>query len=452
MAMENTRTARTALTAKQANDEIAALGSRGKGAQSPTSPVSAQAPQARSLADYKASDTPRITTGLSEIDRVLGGGLVPGGVVLIGGHPGIGKSTLLAQVLAKVCAGAVGTALYATGEEAFEQVAMRAERLGVQSPRVHLMVSNDVDDAIAEAERAPRIVAVFDSLQAMHSKAIDGAQGRVAQVSECAQRINAYAKRTSTPCIVICHINKAGDLAGPKSVEHWVDVVIEIELAADGVRRLVSSSKNRFGAADEIGVVEMTARGLIDSPRDDGSLAERAVGRPGSAVACISTGSRVSLVEVQALCSPSRSEAGGKLNCVGVDPKRAAMLMAILTEHAGLDPMAKDVFLSVTGGVQMRDPSSDAAFAVAVASALRKAAVDPATIVIGEIGLSGELRSAPGMRQRLLEAMRGGFTRAIVAMGAIIPDDINHDALTVIKAGGIEDAIALAIPPQASAQ
>ena len=406
----------------------------------------------RSLADYRPDAVPRLSTGSAEIDRVLGGGLVAGGVVLLGGDPGVGKSSILAQIQARVVADdSIGSAFYGSGEESYDQIALRADRLGVRSPRVHVLATSNIDEAIEAAMSAPRVLAVFDSAQVFSTESARGAAGSPAQVGACCQRIVTYARASGTPCVIVCHITKDGDLAGPKALEHLVDCVLQIELAADGIRRIVTAAKNRHGDTSEVGVLEMTANGLTDAiPETQGTILERAVGRPGSTIACVSTGARTSLVEVQALCATPRGEGAGKLTCVGIDPKRAATLLAVLAEHAGIDALARDVFLSVAGGITLRDPSADAAIAVAIASSHYKLALDPQTVVIGEVGLAGELRSAPGLRARILEAARAGLTRVIVAPGAAVPDDLGADVL-VLRAAAIEDAIALAIPAASAA-
>lgn len=410
-------------------------------------PMPRPAGEVRSLADYRPDLTPRISTGSGELDRVLGGGFVPGEVVLLGGDPGVGKSSLLAQLQARIVAASdLGSALYASGEESYDQIGRRCDRIGVRSPRVHVIATSDIDEAISAAASTPRAIAVFDSVQVFRCSDARGEAGAISQVQACCARIVAYARATGVPCVIVCHITKDGELAGPKKLEHLVDCVVQVELAADGVRRLVSAPKNRHGSTDEIGVLEMTARGLIDAPRDERAALDRAVGRPGSAVACVSTGVRTSLVEVQALCAPPRGESAGKLTCVGFDPKRAATLLAVLSEHVGIDALASDVFVSVTGGVVLRDPAADAALAVAIASSVCKAPLDASTIVIGEVGLAGELRAVPNARARLVEAARAGLTRAIVAPGTAIPDDLGADIL-VLHAAGIEDAIALALAP-----
>ncbi len=426
------------------------------GTQAPSAFVSTQEANAsvRSLADYRPDETPRVSTGSAEIDRVLGGGLVAGEVVLVGGDPGVGKSSILAQIQARmVAASDFGTGFYGSGEESYDQIARRAERLGVRSPRVHVLHTSDIDEVVSAAASSPRMLAVFDSAQVFRHAESRGATGSPSQVKACCERIVAYARASGTPCVIVCHITKDGDLAGPKTLEHLVDCVIQIELASDGIRRIVSAAKNRHGDTSEVGMLEMTTGGLVDAPHDDqAALLERAVGRPGSAVACVYTGARALCVEVQALCAYPRGESGGKLTCVGIDPKRATTLLAVLAEHAGIDALnTRDVFLSVAGGINLRDPSADAAIALAIASSFRKVALDSRTIAIGEVGLAGELRSAPGARQRMIEAVRAGFTRVIVAPGTAIPspEDLGVTSgtdLVILRAAAIEDAIALAVP------
>ncbi len=355
----------------------------------------------------------RLGSGIGELDRVLGGGLVVGSFVLLGGEPGIGKSTMLAQALAGY-ARSGHDVLYASGEESVGQTAMRTRRLGAADPRVKVVAETDVDRVLAHAVELRPAVLAIDSIQTAYTATLDSIPGSIAQVRECAGRLMAFAKRSGTPTIIVGHVTKDGALAGPKTLEHLVDVVLQFEGDGASPYRLLRGHKNRFGSTQELGVFEMRGNGLV--PVENPSallLAERPVGAPGSVVVASADGHRPLLVEVQGLVAPA-SAGVGRRTAAGIDGNRLALLLAVLAQRAGCDVLAKDVFVNVAGGVRLVEPASDLAIACAVASSARGRAVDARTVMFGELGLAGEVRAVPLGDVRLAEARRLGFTRAIV--------------------------------------
>jgi DNA repair protein RadA/Sms len=355
----------------------------------------------------------RLATGLAELDRVLGGGLVPGALVLLGGDPGIGKSTLLLQLLAGV-ANAGGTVLYATGEESVAQTAMRARRVGAALPGIKLCAETDVDVILGHARSSPPSVLAVDSIQTVYTSELDSIPGAVGQVRECAGRLMRYAKTRAVPTIVVGHVTKDGAIAGPKTLEHLVDVVLQVEGDGASPYRIVRAHKNRFGSTQEIGVFEMRGGGMIEVPEPSAHLlAERPAGAPGSVVVASADGNRPLLVEVQALVAPTAA-GFGRRTVAGVDANRVALLLAVLAQRAGHDVLGLDVFVNVAGGLRLVEPAIDLGIACALASSNRGRAVDPGTVVFGEVGLAGEIRAVPMAEHRLAEARKLGFTRCIL--------------------------------------
>ncbi|MCX4247368.1 DNA repair protein RadA [Paraliomyxa miuraensis] len=359
---------------------------------------------------------PRRSCGIGEVDRVLGGGLVPGSVVLVGGPPGIGKSTLLLQVSAAL-ARSVGPVLYASGEESVAQVAGRATRLEATHERLLLLAETVVESVLSAARglRPSPAVLVIDSIQTIYSEAHQGLPGNVTQIRAVSTQLVSYAKSAGVPVIVVGHVTKDGQLAGPKLLEHMVDAVVAFEGDEDRSTRLLRATKNRFGSTQELGVFEMTGQGLrpIDNP-SEALLAERPAAAPGSCVTASLEGSRPLLLEVQALLAQSM---GGspRRNCVGVDPSRLAMLMAVLDRHGDMFVLDQDVFMNVAGGLRLFEPASDLAVLMAVASSHMRRPLPPELVAVGEIGLTGEIRQATRIELRLAEAARLGFRRALVA-------------------------------------
>lgn len=354
----------------------------------------------------------RVSTGLAELDRVLGGGLVPGSVVLLGGDPGIGKSTLLLQLLAGVARR--GEVLYATGEESVAQTALRARRVGAATPALRLVAETDVDIVLGHARRQPPTVLAVDSIQTVYTSELDSIPGAIAQVRECAARLVRYAKTTGIPVILVGHVTKDGAIAGPKTLEHLVDCVLHVEGDGAGAYRIVRAHKNRFGSTQEIGVFEMRAGGMVEVPNPSALLlAERPRGAPGSVVVASADGHRPLLVEVQALVAPATAGIGRR-TVAGVDANRVALLLAVLAQRAGYDILGQDVFVNIAGGLRLAEPAIDLGIACALASSHRGRAIDSETVVFGEVGLAGEVRAVPMAELRLAEAKKLGFTRCVL--------------------------------------
>ncbi len=362
--------------------------------------------------------TPRTTTGMLEVDRVLGGGFVPGSVVLLGGAPGIGKSTLLLQVAAKL-AGGSRSVLYASGEESLQQIAGRARRLGADGARLLLLAETRSETILSTARELALAgeleLLVVDSVQTVYSSENEGMPGNTGQVRAVSTQLISFAKQHDVPVVVVGHITKDGQLAGPRLLEHMVDTVLGFEGDDDRATRLLRASKNRFGSTLELGVFEMTSEGLreIHNP-SEAFLAQRPIDAPGSCITVSMQGARPLLLEVQALLADSP---GGtpRRNSVGVDPSRLAMMLAVLDRHGGQCVLDQDVFVNVTGGVRLFEPAADLAVLLAIASSHRRAAMPSDMIAVGEVGLTGELRHAARIDVRLAEAARLGFKRAIVA-------------------------------------
>jgi len=366
-----------------------------------------------------SSAVQRIQLPMQELDRVLGGGLVPGGVVLLGGEPGIGKSTLVLQASAML-AEVASPVLYVTGEESPQQVKLRADRLGIHSASLHLLAETDLGAVLAAAdELMPRAI-IVDSIQTMHLAAYDSPAGTVTQVRECAAQLLRLAKARHVPVLLIGHVTKAGDLAGPRVLEHMVDVVLTLEGDRFHSYRLLRGVKNRFGATHEVGVFEMRGDGMAEVRNpSEAFLAERLTGVPGSAVTVTLEGTRPLLVEVQALVSAANSQTPPRRTANGIDPNRLALLVAVLGKRLGMPVGTSDVFVNVVGGLRISEPAVDLAVALAIVSSARGVAIDDALVIFGEIGLSGELRSVGQVERRLAEAAQLGYGRALVPATAI---------------------------------
>jgi len=354
----------------------------------------------------------RLPSGLSELDRVLGGGWVGGSVVLLGGDPGIGKSTLLLQVQAAIAQS--HRAMYVTGEESAQQVAMRARRLGLDPGKLSCLTETSVETILATAAQEQPQFMVLDSIQTLWTEALQSAPGAVAQVRECAARLVQYAKRTGCTVVLVGHVTKEGALAGPRVLEHMVDAVLYFESDSGSRYRLIRAVKNRFGAANELGVFAMTDVGL--KPVDNPSaifLQGQSEPAPGSCVLVTREGTRPLLVEVQALVAPS-SMSNPRRVAVGVDPNRLALILAVMHRHAGIVMGDQDVFVSVAGGIRIQETASDLAIALALLSSLREKALPKGLVAFGELGLSGGLRPVYNGQERLREAAGQGFDQAIV--------------------------------------
>lgn len=364
------------------------------------------------LAAIEAQDVARTPSGLSELDRVLGGGVVEGGVVLIGGDPGIGKSTLLLQALDALQRSGLPT-LYVTGEESGAQVALRSRRLGIEGSQVNLLAEIQLEKILATIDAVQPAVVVIDSIQTMYSDQLSSAPGSVAQVRECAAHLTRMAKSTGITVILVGHVTKEGALAGPRVLEHMVDTVLYFEGDTHSPHRLIRAIKNRFGAVNEIGVFAMTEKGLkgVSNPSAI-FLSQHSEPVPGSCVLVTLEGTRPLLVEIQALVDGG-SPAPRRLS-VGLERDRLAMLLAVLSRHAGVACADQDVFVNAVGGVRISEPAADLAVMLAITSSLRGKALPRGFIAFGEVGLAGEIRPAPRGQERLKEAAKLGFTTAIV--------------------------------------
>jgi DNA repair protein RadA/Sms len=364
------------------------------------------------LAEVQAREAVRVPTGLAELDRVLGGGLVAGQVTLIGGDPGIGKSTLLLQALAALAAGR--KVLYVSGEESAEQVALRARRLGVGGARVGLLAEIQLERVLAALQAARPEVAVVDSIQTLWSEMLQSAPGSVAQVRECAAQLARHAKKAGAALFIVGHVTKEGAIAGPRVLEHIVDTVLYFEGDPHSAFRLVRAVKNRFGAVNELGVFAMTDAGLRGVANPSALFLQRH-GRDvaGSCVLATLEGTRPLLVEIQALVDAAHAPNPRRLS-VGLEQNRLAMLLAVLHRHAGIATMDQDVFVNAVGGVRIGEPAADLAVALAVVSSLTDRPVPGKVLAFGEVGLAGEVRPAPRGQDRLKEAAKLGFERALV--------------------------------------
>ncbi len=362
------------------------------------------------LAEVQPKDLERMPTGIAELDRALGGGLVAGQVVLLGGDPGIGKSTLLLQALSTLA----DSVLYLTGEESVEQVALRARRLGVETAGVHLLAETQLERVLGALEHARPRVAVIDSIQTQWSETLQSAPGSVAQVRECAAQLTRHAKRAGTALFIVGHVTKEGAIAGPRVLEHIVDTVLYFEGDPHSAFRLVRAVKNRFGAVNELGVFAMTEKGLrgVSNPSKL-FLSSHEKPVPGSCVLATLEGTRPLLVEIQALVDPAHTPNARRLS-VGLEANRLAMLLALLHRHAGIACWEQDVFVNAVGGVRIGEPAADLAVCLAVVSSLTDKPIPGKVLAFGEIGLAGEVRPAPRGQERLREAAKLGFEKAIV--------------------------------------
>lgn len=365
-----------------------------------------------SLANVPAMQEIRIATGLDELDRVLGGGLVTGSVILIGGDPGIGKSTLLLQTLSNLSV--QHNALYVTGEESLQQVKLRAQRLGLEKLAINLLTETSVENILSLAQNAQPTIMVLDSIQTMYTAQIQAAPGSITQVREATAQLVRFAKQTGTAVILVGHVTKDGAIAGPRVLEHMVDTVLYFEGDADGRFRMLRAVKNRFGAVNELGIFAMTDKGLreINNPSAI-FLARSEVSVSGSVVMVTWEGSRPMLIEIQALVDESHLGTPRRVT-VGLDHNRLALILAVLHRHGGIVTYNQDIFVNVVGGVKVTETGIDLAAALAVVSSLKNKALPSDLVVFGEIGLSGEIRPVQSGQDRLKEAVKLGFTQAIV--------------------------------------
>ncbi|MDY7578655.1 DNA repair protein RadA [Herbaspirillum sp. RTI4] len=397
----------------------------------------AQTAPVLSLADIEAIDVPRFGTGIEEFDRVLGGGLVPGGVVLIGGDPGIGKSTLLLQAMANISQ--IKKVLYVSGEESGAQIALRAKRLALDADDLKLQAEIQLEKILGTiAEHKPDVV-VIDSIQTMYSDALSSAPGSVAQVRECAAQLTRTAKVTGVTIIMVGHVTKEGALAGPRVLEHIVDSVLYFEGDTHSSFRLVRAIKNRFGAVNELGVFAMTEKGLKGVSNPSALfLSQHGEQVAGSCVMVTQEGTRPLLVEIQALVDTSHLPNARRLS-VGLEQNRLAMLLAVLHRHAGVAAFDQDVFINAVGGVKITEPAADLAVLLAINSSMRNKPLPKGLVVFGEVGLAGEIRPAPRGQERLREAAKLGFSIAMIPKSNAPKQAV--EGLRVIPVERIDEAL-----------
>ena len=365
------------------------------------------------LSQLSTNSVPRIPLPLVELNRVLGGGIVPGSIVLIGGDPGIGKSTLLLEV-AGIIAESEGTVLYVSGEESVHQIKMRADRLGVRGEGLFLLPETDLETIIEKGhDLSPRLV-VIDSIQTVYQSGMTSSAGSIAQVRECTSRLMQWAKSTNIPIFIVGHVTKDGSIAGPHTLEHIVDVVLYLEGERFSSYRLLRGAKNRFGSTNEVGVFEMRDRGLVEIPNPSAVfISQRTEGAIGSVIVPTLEGTRPLLVEIQALTSPTIFGMPRR-NANGVDYNRLLMIAAVLSKRTKLPLGSQDIIVNVVGGIKVSEPAADLGIALAVASSARNIRVTPNCVAIGEVGLSGELRAVSQLEKRLAEATKLGFKTCIL--------------------------------------
>jgi DNA repair protein RadA/Sms len=392
-----------------------------------------------------SEDVTRIEIPMLELNRVLGGGIVPGSVILIAGEPGIGKSTLLLQLASMLARESSRPVLYVSGEESVRQIKMRAARLDVREENLYILAETSLEQILNHIERMEPFVVVVDSIQAIYSEYLESTPGSIVQVRECAYAFLKMAKSTGTPVFLVGHVTKAGDIAGPKVLEHAVDAVLYLEGDPFHAYRILRSVKNRFGATSEVGVFEMEEQGLREVPNpSEIFLAERVPNASGSAIAVTMEGSRPLLVEIQALTSPT-SFAIPRRTANGIDLSRLLLLIAVLTKRVGLHLSDQDVFVNVVGGIKIKEPAVDLAVAVAIASGFRNVPVAADLAIVGEIGLVGELRGVRQMTQRLAEAARLGFKKCLVPSGSVKAGQRTFDGMEVVPVRSLEEALDIAL-------
>lgn len=393
----------------------------------------------QTLSEISLQETPRFTSGFKELDRVLGGGIVPGSAILIGGHPGAGKSTLLLQVMCGLAKNM--TALYVTGEESLQQVAMRANRLNLPTDKLNMLSETSVEQICNLADQLKPQIIVVDSIQVMHLSDIQSSPGSVAQVRECASFLTRYAKTRQVAIIMVGHVTKDGTLAGPKVLEHAIDCSLLLEGEADSRFRTLRSHKNRFGAVNELGVFCMTEQGLREVKNPSAIFLSRGDEQtPGSSVMVLWEGTRPLLVEIQALVDHSML-ANPRRVAVGLEQNRLALLLAVLHRHGGLQMSDQDVFVNVVGGVKVGETGADLALLLALISSFRNRPLPQDLVVFGEVGLAGEIRPVTSGQERISEAAKHGFKRAIVPFANKPKSAVeNMEVFTVKK---LSDALAI---------
>jgi len=400
--------------------------------------------QAQRLDAVTFDSEPRVAIPISEFNRVMGGGIVPGSITLIGGDPGIGKSTLILQVCA-VISQVAGKVLYVSGEESARQIKMRADRMEVRAEELYLLTETNLSDIFNQVDQLDPMLLVIDSIQTVYTDESDSSPGSVTQVRECASRLQMLAKTTGMSVFLIGHVTKEGAIAGPRVLEHIVDTVLYLEGDPFQAYRLLRSVKNRFGATSEVGVFEMTSEGMteVTNPSEI-FLAERVLNAPGTSIAVTMEGTRPLLVEIQALTSPT-TFGNPRRTPNGVDYNRLLLMSAVLTRRMGLKLHEQDIFVNVIGGMKVDEPASDLAMAMALASSYYDKAVPPDMAFVGEIGLSGEVRGVAQLPARLNEAQKIGFKRVMIPKLRRKLPDLPRD-LKVIEVRHLGEAMAMALP------
>jgi DNA repair protein RadA/Sms len=389
--------------------------------------------------EIESQDDSRQSSGIEEFDRVLGGGIVPGSLVLIGGDPGIGKSTLLLEVADKLSSN-YGSVLYISGEESERQIKLRGERLGINPRGLYLLPETCLERIFEQIDRLDPKAVVVDSVQTVFSMKLESAPGSVSQVREVAGQFLILAKNRTVPVFLIGHVTKEGTIAGPKALEHIVDTVLYFEGERHHNHRIIRAVKNRFGAANEVGVFEMTGRGLVPVANPSGLfLNERPVGVSGSIVTACMEGTRPLLVELQALVTSTKYGTGRRMT-QGVDSNRVALLMAMMEKRIGMTVLGDDVFVNVAGGMTIDEPAADLGIVAAIASSFRNISVDERAAVFGEVGLAGEVRATSQASSRVREAYAMGFRRCIIPQGNLIGLEYD-DGIEVIGVKNVADAL-----------
>ncbi len=414
-------------------------------ARAPRQLPGASSSTAARLSDISRDEAPRIPVPIEEFSRVLGGGLVPGSLVLLGGEPGVGKSTLVIE-LAVLLAVDIGKVLYVSGEESARQIKMRADRLGLNAPDLYLLTETNLENIFAQIEQLQPKLVIIDSIQTTYTEEVKSSPGLVSQVRECAIRLQSRAKSTKVSVLMIGHVTKDGSIAGPRALEHIVDTVLYLEGDPFQQYRLLRCVKNRFGATSEVGVFEMRGRGMVqvENPSEV-FLEERVVNASGSAIAITMEGTRPLLVELQALTSPT-AFGNARRTPNGVDINRLLLISAVLTKRMGLKLWEQDIFVNVIGGMKITEPASDLAMAVAIASSYYDRPAPADLAMVGEIGLSGEIRQVSQLGARLNEAAKIGFKRALVPRIRRQTDDI-LPTIQRIEVGNVADALRAILPP-----
>jgi len=407
-------------------------------------PAGAPANMAQSLSIVSTERLPRLRVRSDEVNRVLGGGLVPGSLTLLAGEPGIGKSTLLLRIAADASL-SNGKTLYVSGEESAAQVKMRADRLGISGEDVYLLPATRLDDVLCNLEEHSPAVAVIDSIQTVYDEDVASDAGSLAQIKECTRRLIEWAKLHDTSMILSGHVTKGGDIAGPRVLEHMVDVVLYMEGDPISSWRLLRTVKNRFGSTNEVGIFEMTEKGLADvTDPSRAFLSERWNGAIGSVVVSTLEGSRPLLVEVQALTSPSALPTPRRV-ATGLDFNRLLLICAVLTRRTGLSLSNQDIVVNVTGGLRVGEPAADLGVALAIASSCHNVPVDAGVAVIGEVGLTGEVRSVPQIDRRVSEVSRLGLNRCIVP-GVVGRGLAHYEGMETVSVRSVAEAVNACIP------